>query len=129
MAPLGALEPTASLPIDASAPRSRMEKFKQFPRAVYKFSRPHTIRGTILASITGVARALLEHKAAIPLHLIPQAALGMAALLLGNAYIVGINQIYDVDIDKVNKPFLPVASGEVRACQAGSVSSHVLGPS
>lgn len=26
-------------------------------------------------------------------------------------YIVGINQIYDVDIDVVNKPFLPVASG------------------
>ena len=31
----------------------------------------------------------------------------------GNAYIVGINQIYDVDIDKVNKPFLPVAAGEI----------------
>jgi 4-hydroxybenzoate polyprenyltransferase len=25
---------------------------------------------------------------------------------------VGINQIYDVDIDKTNKPFLPVAAGE-----------------
>lgn len=27
--------------------------------------------------------------------------LGLLALLLGNAFIVGINQIYDVDIDKV----------------------------
>ena len=35
----------------------------------------------------------------------------MLALLLGNAFIVGINQIYDVDIDRVNKPFLPVAQG------------------
>jgi hypothetical protein len=26
-------------------------------------------------------------------------------------FIVGINQIYDVDIDAVNKPFLPIASG------------------
>jgi homogentisate solanesyltransferase len=34
-------------------------------------------------------------------------------LLCGNGYIVGINQIYDVDIDKVNKPFLPVAAGEL----------------
>jgi homogentisate solanesyltransferase len=25
---------------------------------------------------------------------------------------VGINQIYDVDIDQVNKPFLPVAAGK-----------------
>ena len=38
----------------------------------------------------------------------------MVALLLGNAFIVGINHVYDVNIDKLNKPFLPVASGEVR---------------
>lgn len=35
----------------------------------------------------------------------------MLALLCGNGYIVGINQIFDVDIDVVNKPFLPVAAG------------------
>ena len=37
----------------------------------------------------------------------------MVALLFGNAFIVGINQIYDEDIDKLNKPFLPVASGKM----------------
>jgi homogentisate solanesyltransferase len=31
-------------------------------------------------------------------------------LLCGNAYIVGINQIYDVQIDEINKPFLPIAA-------------------
>jgi homogentisate solanesyltransferase len=84
--------------------------------AIYKFLRPHTIRGTILASVTGVARALVEvpSLAGTPwLALLPTAFLGMLALLLGNAFIVGINQIYDVDIDKVNKPFLPVAAGEL----------------
>ena len=49
----------------------------------------------------------------ISMHLVPRALLGLLALLMGNGYIVGINQIYDVDIDKVNKPFLPVASGEL----------------
>ena len=49
----------------------------------------------------------------ISLHLVPRALLGLLALLMGNGYIVGINQIYGVDIDKVNKPFLPVASGEL----------------
>ncbi len=39
--------------------------------------------------------------------------MGLLALLCGNGYIVGINQIYDVDIDQVNKPFLPVAAGEL----------------
>ncbi len=43
--------------------------------------------------------------------LLPRAALGVLALLAGNGYIVGINQIYDVDIDTVSKPFLPIAAG------------------
>jgi len=30
-----------------------------------------------------------------------------------NVFIVGINQITDVEIDRVNKPFLPIASGEL----------------
>ena len=44
--------------------------------------------------------------------LLPKAFLGVLALLCGNGYIVGINQIFDDDIDKVNKPFLPIASGQ-----------------
>ena len=32
--------------------------------------------------------------------------------LLMNICIVGMNQIFDVDIDKVNKPYLPLASGD-----------------
>ena len=30
-----------------------------------------------------------------------------------NVCIVGINQLYDVEIDRVNKPYLPLASGEL----------------
>ena len=46
--------------------------------------------------------------------------------LFMNICIVGLNQIYDVPIDKINKPYLPLASGEfsmqtgvalVRACK------------
>lgn len=80
---------------------------------MYKFSRPHTIRGTLLACATGVGRALLESPAALALlpALLPRAIMGVLALLLGNLFIVGINQIYDVQIDQVNKPFLPMAAG------------------
>ena len=49
--------------------------------------------------------------------LLPRAMLGVVALLAGNGYIVGINQIYDVDIDAVNKPFLPIAAGRGCPCQ------------
>jgi 4-hydroxybenzoate polyprenyltransferase len=84
-----------------------------FLSAFWKFLRPHTIRGTILGTSAVVSRALLENQAAIDWSLLPRALLGLAALLCGNGYIVGINQIYDVDIDVVNKPFLPVAAGEL----------------
>jgi homogentisate solanesyltransferase len=54
----------------------------------------------------------------------------MVALLLGNAFIVGINQIFDRDIDVLNKPFLPVASGEMsgRVAWATVLFSGIVGP-
>ncbi|GMH59002.1 hypothetical protein TL16_g02736, partial [Triparma laevis f. inornata] len=99
---------------------------------LYKFTRPHTIRGTVLASIAGTTRALIDSPA-MPLQwslLLPRAFIGMLALLLGNAFIVGINQIYDKDIDIINKPFLPVASGEMSTRSAWWTvgSCGVLGP-
>jgi hypothetical protein len=103
-------------------------------RALYKFTRPHTIRGTILASIAGTTRALIETPGAISTvnwgALLPRAVVGMIALLLGNAFIVGINQIYDKDIDVLNKPFLPVASGEMseRVAWGTVLSCGILGP-
>lgn len=92
-----------------------MAGFAKFRRAFWKFVRPHTIRGTILGSGAVTLRAVLENPAALAdvSSLLPRAALGVLCLLCGNGYIVGINQIYDVEVDKVNKPFLPVAAGEL----------------
>ena len=103
-------------------------------RALYKFTRPHTIRGTILASISGTIRALVDTPGAIATanwgYMLPRAFFGMVALLMGNAFIVGINQIYDEDIDKVNKPFLPVASGEMskRFAWGAVLTGGIAGP-
>jgi homogentisate solanesyltransferase len=103
-------------------------------RALYKFTRPHTIRGTILASVAGTVRALIDTPGAITNAnwsiMLPRAIIGMTALLLGNAFIVGINQIYDESIDKMNKPFLPVASGEMskRSAWVAVLFSLVTGP-
>ena len=103
-------------------------------RALYKFTRPHTIRGTILASIAGTIRALIDTPGSITNanwgYMLPRAFTGMVALLLGNAFIVGINQIYDKEIDEVNKPFLPVASGEMskRFAWITVLASAIIGP-
>ena len=81
--------------------------------ALWRFSRPHTIIGT---TVSIVALYL------IAVATIPGLTVGgglwdlwwtLVAGLAVNVYIVGINQIEDVEIDRVNKPFLPLASGEM----------------
>ncbi len=83
--------------------------------AFWKFSRPHTIYGTSL-SVLGlyvIAVALTNSNFPFPNSYSLFSVLGAwVACLLGNVYIVGLNQLQDVEIDKINKPHLPVASGE-----------------
>mmetsp|Transcript_9916 Transcript_9916/g.32152 ORF Transcript_9916/g.32152 Transcript_9916/m.32152 type:complete len:381 (-) Transcript_9916:92-1234(-) len=89
-----------------------------FLKAFYKFVRPHTIRGTILGTSALVTRSVMLNSELVNWALLPRALLGLVALLCGNGYIVGINQIYDVEIDEVNKPFLPVAAKELSPAMA-----------
>jgi 4-hydroxybenzoate polyprenyltransferase len=78
--------------------------------SLYKFSRPHTMLGTLL-SVCSVS--------AMAMHGQPWSQQAWAALwtaltsaLMANVSIVGINQCFDIHIDRVNKPYLPLASGE-----------------
>ncbi|EHA8592586.1 putative Homogentisate solanesyltransferase, chloroplastic [Cocos nucifera] len=89
------------------------EKFSELRDSCWRFLRPHTIRGTTLGSIALVARALIENRELINWWLTFKAFYGLVALLCGNGCIVGINQIYDIGIDKVNKPYLPIAAGDL----------------
>ncbi|MBE9177447.1 homogentisate phytyltransferase [Oculatella sp. LEGE 06141] len=86
--------------------------------ALWKFSRPHTIIGTSL-SVVGLAVVAIALRngglgadaALLSSHWVT-IALAWITCLCGNVYIVGLNQLEDVSIDKVNKPHLPLASGE-----------------
>ncbi|KAJ6923876.1 hypothetical protein NC652_017253 [Populus alba x Populus x berolinensis] len=90
-----------------------LNKISDFKDACWRFLRPHTIRGTALGSTALVARALIENTNLIKWSLVLKAFSGLFALICGNGYIVGINQIYDIGIDKVNKPYLPIAAGDL----------------
>ena len=75
------------------------------PLVLWRFSRPHTLIGTTL-SVLGIA-AITGTDGFTPLLL---------ALLAGatvNLFIVGVNQIEDVEIDRINKPHLPIAAGDL----------------
>lgn len=47
-----------------------------------------------------MARALIKNPNLIRWSLLLKATAGLLALICGNGYIVGINQIYDIGIDK-----------------------------
>ena len=66
-----------------------------------------------MGSVALTSRVLFEHSDVIRWVLLPRAMAGVVALLCANAFIVGINQIYDVKIDEVNKPYVPIAAGEM----------------
>lgn len=103
----------ASSEIGAAGSDPLLNKVSAFKDACWRFLRPHTIRGTALGSVALVARALIENSNLIKWSLLLKAFSGLLALICGNGYIVGINQIYDIGIDKVNKPYLPIAAGDL----------------
>ncbi|XP_061360431.1 homogentisate phytyltransferase 1, chloroplastic-like [Gastrolobium bilobum] len=91
--------------------RSIWGSFKDALDAFYRFSRPHTVIGTAL-SIISVSLLAVEKLSDISLPYFIGVLEAVTAALFMNVYIVGLNQLSDVEIDKINKPYLPLASGE-----------------
>ncbi len=79
--------------------------------SLWKFSRPHTIIGTSLSVFALYLIALATTNQAVSLTNIEQMLAVWLACVCGNIYIVGLNQLWDVEIDRINKPHLPLASG------------------
>jgi len=85
-----------------------------FLRHLWAFSRPHTIIGTTL-SVSALAVIAWDHTqfAANPAQAVSGLFLALISCWGANIYIVGLNQLSDVEIDKINKPGLPLASGAI----------------
>jgi len=73
------------------------------------FARPHTVLATTVQVLT--LCLIVGGRAALVRDSLPLVALTLAACLALNLYVVGLNQLTDVAIDKVNKPWLPIAAG------------------
>jgi homogentisate phytyltransferase / homogentisate geranylgeranyltransferase len=96
---------------------------QSWPSALWAFSRPHTIWGTLLSVIAlGVLAFVLPPAPPLagasplaagidPLRCLALVAAALLPALAANVYIVGLNQLTDVAIDRINKPRLPLASG------------------
>lgn len=79
-----------------------------------RFSRPHTIFGTMV-SVGSVSLMAFPAPNAMFFDMFARA---VCSALCMNVAIVGLNQVYDRKIDMVNKPYLPLASGEFSASTA-----------
>lgn len=81
---------------------------------LWKFSRPHTIVGSVI-SIYTLYVIICNNRENLYLPYL------LYALILGiccNIFIVGVNQIADVKIDEINKPYLPLPSKVLSIRQA-----------
>ncbi len=92
-----------------------------FLREFWRFSRPHTIIGTTLSLVClwvmargvfrpAVAGAFADVGAGLGLGAVAL-AFTWVACITANVYIVGLNQLTDIGLDRINKPYLPLASG------------------
>jgi homogentisate phytyltransferase/homogentisate geranylgeranyltransferase len=62
--------------------------------------------------VTSVSLLAIQSRADFSVTFLIGLLKALIPALCMNVYIVGLNQIYDIEIDKVNKPYLPLASGE-----------------
>lgn len=80
-----------------------------------RFSRPHTIIATSL-QVTGlfILAGGMEETTGRSLTIL---LFAFISCLSANIYIVGLNQLQDIELDRVNKPDLPLASGAYTVSQ------------
>jgi homogentisate phytyltransferase/homogentisate geranylgeranyltransferase len=95
-----------------SLPKTIANQFLNGSKIIWDFSRPHTILGSGLSIVFLYLFAVpptLWNSAAFKKSLI----MSLVPSLFMNIYITGLNQVTDVEIDKINKPYLPIAAGDL----------------
>ena len=89
---------------------------------LWKFSRPHTIIGSVISILTLFFIVCENQETQCLSYLFVALSIGISC----NIFIVGINQIADVHIDKINKPYLPIPSGALTIQKATIIVSTAL---
>jgi homogentisate phytyltransferase/homogentisate geranylgeranyltransferase len=89
---------------------------------IWKFSRPHTIIGSIVSIVTLYSIICANRELECLSYLLMALSIGITC----NLFIVGINQIADVEIDRINKPWLPIPSGKLSINRAKLIVASAL---
>jgi len=87
-------------------------------KILWQFSRPHTIIGSICSIVALYIIAINGVNFGANIGVL---FFTIIAGLACNVFIVGLNQIVDVEIDKINKPYLPLAANTLSTKQANAI--------
>ncbi|KAL9179564.1 hypothetical protein ACHAXT_008854 [Thalassiosira profunda] len=111
------VEPLTVNGTDAPSPPTATAKTQQtkppFPLVLWRFTRPHTLIGSAIAVPSIFLLAAPTYSSFFTGRTLAALLYAAFPALLMNLYITGLNQITDVEIDKINKPELPMAKGDL----------------
>ncbi|XP_020205870.1 glycinol 4-dimethylallyltransferase [Cajanus cajan] len=95
-----------------SNPKSIFDSTKNFLSNIYFFCYPYSMIARTLGTISASLIAVQNVSDISPLFFI-----GLLQVLIPHffmdLYINGVNQVFDIEIDKINKPYLPLPSGKL----------------
>ncbi|KAK7355438.1 hypothetical protein VNO80_14694 [Phaseolus coccineus] len=120
--------PSSESESQPSISKSVVDSIKNFFIILYQFIYPYATYGRLSAATSGCLIAVQKLSDISPLFFV-----GLLQALLPHLfmdlYVNGVNQVFDFEIDKINKPYLPLASGKLsfRNCAFIVVSAAILG--
>lgn len=94
------------------ATRYSLDSLMSFVKVLWDFTRPHTIVGSGISVVALYTYGTPSHLWGTQKFFSSLGSCLLPALLM-NIYITGLNQVTDVDIDRINKPYLPIAAGNL----------------
>ncbi|XP_027933828.1 glycinol 4-dimethylallyltransferase-like isoform X2 [Vigna unguiculata] len=119
---------SSELESEASNSKSIVDSVKSFMAVLYEFIYPYALFAQTSASTSASLLAVQKLSDISPLFFIGllQAVSTLSFMLL---YVSGVNQLFDFEIDKINKPYLPLAAGKLsfRNCVFIVALSAILG--
>ncbi|XP_057456239.1 glycinol 4-dimethylallyltransferase-like [Lotus japonicus] len=105
-------EPSFESEPNACDPKTVLHSIKNFLVAFKTFSRPYSMVGLISSTIATSLLTVEKLSDMSPLFF-TNVLKALVLYLAMSIYVNGVNQLFDVEIDKINKPYLPLASGEL----------------
>ncbi|KAF4384195.1 hypothetical protein F8388_001433 [Cannabis sativa] len=100
-------------PPESNTKYSVVTKILNFGHTCWKLQRPYTFIGVISCACGLFGRELFHNTNLLSWSLMLKAFSSLMVILSVNLCTNIINQITDLDIDRINKPDLPLASGEM----------------